>query len=452
MPFFSRLAAVCAAVVAAAAPSLAEVETFTLDNGLEVVVIEDRRAPLVVNMVWYRVGSADEPRGKSGIAHFLEHLMFKGTETLEPGEFSATVEQNGGSDNAFTSFDYTGYFQRVAADRLGLMMAMEADRMTNLVLTDDVVLPERDVVLEERNQRTENSPGGLFMEQRLAAQFMAHPYGIPIIGWRHEIETLDREDALDFYRAHYGPNNAILVVAGDTDAETVRALAEEHFGPIPPNPAIAPRMRPQEPPQRAARHLTFADERVAQPYVIRTYLAPERDPGAQDEAAALTILAEILGGSSATSLMGRALEFEDKTALYTSAFYDGLALDDTTFGLVVVPVPGRTLEEAEADMDRIIARFLDEGVASEQLERIKMKRRADDIYALDSLQRRAQRYGEALTSGLTVADVQAWPAALQAVTEEDLLAAARRLFEPARSVTGYLTQPQTATAVQEVSQ
>lgn len=443
---FSLTALACA--IGLALPAQAEeVTTFALDNGMEVVVIEDHRAPVVVNMVWYRIGAADEPPGKSGIAHFLEHLMFKATETMEPGQFSATVEANGGSDNAFTSYDYTGYFQRVAADRLGLMMEMEADRMVNLVLTDDVVLPERDVILEERNQRIENSPGALFGEQRMAAQYLNHGYGVPIIGWKHEIARLDRTDALEFYKRYYAPNNAILIVAGDVTPDQVRELAEQHFGPIPANPDLPERVRPQEPPQTGARHIVYEDPRVAQPYVLRTYLAPERDPGDQKTAAALTFLEELLGGSSATSLMGRTLEFEEKTALYTSAFYDGVSVDDTTFGVVVMPVPGRTLEQAEADMDRMIARFLKEGVDLEQFERLKTQTMAAEIYARDRLQGLARNYGEALSSGLTVQDVQDWPSVLRSVTPEDVMAAANALFDKRRSVTGYLSGPAAASEV-----
>ena len=437
-----------AALALAAAPALAQaqagddtVTTFTLDNGLDAIVIEDHRAPVVVHMMWYDVGAADEPPGKSGLAHYLEHLMFKGTETLEPGEFSRTVEAQGGSDNAFTSQDYTGYFQRVAADRLDLMMEMEADRMTGLVLDDEDFLTERDVVAEERAQRTDSNPGALFNEQRQAMQYLNHPYGVPIIGWRHEVEALTLADAIEFYRDHYAPNNATLVVAGDVDPEEVRALAERHYGPVPANPDLAERARPSEPPQIAPRRLVYEDGRVSNPYVIRTYLAPERDPGAQEDAAALTILAEVLGGSPQTSIMGRALQQEEGVALYTSAFYGGTSLDDTTFGLAVMPVPGRSLEEAEADMDRMIARLLDEGIDDAQLERIKAQVRASEIYSRDSLQGRARSYGAAVTSGLTVRDVQDWPRVLEAVTEDDILQAARTLFDPATSVTGYLTRP-----------
>ncbi len=446
-----RLIAPLAALLFAALPlRAAEVSTFALDNGMDVVVLEDERAPVVVHMVWYRVGAADEPPGKSGIAHFLEHLMFKGTDTMAPGEFSAVVEANGGSDNAFTSQDFTGYFQRVAADRLGLMMEMEADRMVNLALDPALVATERDVILEERNQRIENSAGAVFSEQRTAVQYLAHPYGIPIIGWEQEIRGLTRDDALEFYRQHYAPNNAILVVAGDVTPEEVRTLAEEHYGAIPANPELEPRVRPAEPPQRAARRLEYEDDRVAQPYVIRTYLAPERDAGVQEEAAALTLLAELLGGDGPTPLMKRVLEIEEASALYAAAFYRGTSLDDTTFGLIVVPTPDRTLAEAEADIDRMIARFLEEGGDAEALERLKLRVRADEIYARDNLQGLARRYGAALTSGLTVQDVEDWPRVLDAVTEDDIMEAARALFDKRRSITGYLSAPQGA--AEEVTQ
>lgn len=441
MPLRLRLAALAPliALLLLALPVRAErVTDFRLDNGLEVVVIEDRRAPVVVNMVWYRVGAADEPAGKSGIAHFLEHLMFKGTEAMAPGEFSARVEAQGGNDNAFTSWDYTGYFQRVAADRLPLMMAMEADRMANLTLPEAEVLTERAVVLEERAQRTDSNPGGLFAEMRRAAQFLNHPYRMPIIGWRHEIERLTREDAMEFYRAHYAPNNAILIVAGDVAPDEVRQLAETHFGPIPANPAIAPRLRPSEPPQLAERRIAFADPRVRQPYVIRSYLAPSRRTGGQEQAAALVVLAELLGGTPATSVLGRALEFDQGIAIGTQASYFATALDDSLFTVAVVPAEGVTLDAAEAAMDEAIARFLDDGVDAAVFDGIMARLRAAEIYALDSTNSVAQRYGEALTAGLTVQDQRDWPRILQSVAPDDVMAAARDLFDRRRAVTGHL--------------
>ncbi|MEM6325323.1 MAG: pitrilysin family protein, partial [Pseudomonadota bacterium] len=293
-------------VIAAAPLRAAEVTDFTLDNGLEVVVIEDTRAPVVVHMLWYRAGAADEPPGVSGVAHFLEHLLFKATETLASGEFSETVTKNGGSDNAFTSQDTTAYFQRVASDRLELMMQMEADRMRNIALTENDIVTERNVILEERAQRTDSNPNALFSEQRMSALYMNHPYGIPIIGWRHEMEQLDMEDVLAFYDEHYAPNNAVLIVAGDVESDEVRVLAERHYGPIPANPDIGPRIRPSEPPQLAERRLIFEDPRISDPYVTRAYLAPKRESGAQEEAAALVILADLLNGNAFTSVLPRA--------------------------------------------------------------------------------------------------------------------------------------------------
>ncbi|MEO0911943.1 MAG: pitrilysin family protein [Pseudomonadota bacterium] len=430
------------ALVAVLLPSLAgavsrdDVHTFTLDNGLEAVVIVDRRAPVVTNMVWYRVGSADEPAGKSGVAHFLEHLMFKGTDEIPEGAFSKIIADNGGQDNAFTSFDYTGYFQRVAKDRLPLMMRMEADRMRDLVLTDEIVAPELDVVIEERNLRVENNPGAIFGEQRRAAQYLNHAYGRPIIGWRHEIETLTRTDALDFYETFYAPNNAILIVAGDVDPAEVEALAEEHFGPLAPSD-LPPRTRPFEPPQVAPRRVEYVDERVGSPYVVRTYLAPSRAAGDQGEAAALVMLSNLLG-DGITSHLSQVLQFEEQMALSASAYYNSTALDQTTFGVYVVPKPGIGLREAEARLDAAIARFLEDGPDVAHFERVKNQIRAAQIYGLDDQQGRARNYGVALTAGLTVDDVNDWPDVLDAVTVEDVMAAAEALFDERRSVTGYL--------------
>jgi zinc protease len=298
------LALTVALVLTTTAHAAENVTEFFLDNGMQVVVIEDHRSPAVVHMVWYRAGAADEPPGVSGVAHFLEHLMFKGTDDVESGEFSRIVEDNGGTDNAFTSWDYTGYFQRVAADRLDLMMEMEADRMRDLRFADEEVVTERSVILEERAERVDSSAGGLFNEQMRATLYNNHPYGVPIIGWRHEMEQLDREALIAFYEDHYWPNNAILVVAGDVTPMRSATLAETHYGPIPANPDIEP-----HPPagaaadRRTARRLE--DERVANPYVARAYLVPAREPGDQSRAAALTMLAEILGGSGQTSVLSR---------------------------------------------------------------------------------------------------------------------------------------------------
>jgi zinc protease len=436
-----RLLAAALAVLATSAPVLTqaeEVTTYQLDNGMDVVVIEDHRAPVVVHMLWYRAGSADEPVGSSGVAHYLEHLLFKATDTVESGEFQRVVAENGGSDNAFTSYDYTGYFQRVAADRLPLMMQYEADRMNNLVLTEEDIVSERGVILEERNQRTENSPNALAREQMRASQFLNHRYGVPIIGWKHEMETLDMDDALSFYDLYYSPNNAILVVAGDVQPDEVLAMAQEHYGPIPMEPDLPERFRTQEPPQTAERRLIFEDPRVAQPYITRSYLAPERDAGAQEDAAALTYLADLLGGSPFTSALGIALQFETSTAVYAGAYYDGLNLDDGTFGFTVVPSDGVSLQEAEDAMDAAIVDFLAAGIDPERMDALRTQLKAGEIYARDNVGGLARRYGVALTSGLTVQDVQAWPDILQAVTAEDVLAVAERVLDRNQSVTGWV--------------
>ncbi len=431
---------VLAVVLFAATPALADdVTSFTLPNGLDVVVIEDHRAPVVTQMVWYRVGAADESPGHSGIAHFLEHLMFKGTDTMAPGEFSATVEAQGGNDNAFTSWDYTAYFQRVAADRLDLMMKMEADRMRNLVLPEEDVVTERAVIVEERKSRTDSSPGALLSEQMRAAQFLNHPYGIPIIGWKHEMLALSRQDALDFYGLYYAPNNAILVVAGDVNPDDVRTMAEAHYGPLKPSEGIKPRVRPTEPPQLAERRMTYRDARVSQPYMIRTYIAPNRTAGDQKQAAALTILAELLGGSGTTSLFAQALQFGDApVAVYSSASYDGTALDYGGFSIVAAPMPDVSLEDAEAGLDRVIATFLETGPTPEDFARIKTQIKAAQIYARDDVGGLARTYGEALTTGLTIQDVEDWPQALDRVTPEDVIAVAAQVLIPADAVTGYL--------------
>lgn len=414
------------------------VTSFDLENGMQVVVIEDHRAPVVTHMVWYRVGSADEQAGKSGIAHFLEHLMFKGTETMAPGEFSEIVSANGGQENAFTSYDYTGYYQKVSADRLPLMMQIEADRMQNLILSEEEVLPERDVVIEERNSRTESNPSALLREQRSALQYFNHRYGIPVIGWKHEIAQLTQQDALDFYAKYYAPNNAILIVAGDTTPDEVRALAQKYYGKRTPSLNLPERKRTQEPPHLAPLRIEMKDARVRQPTLVRTYLAENRKSGVQKEAAALEMLAQLLGGSGITSYLGQELQLKQKVALNISAFYDGVSLDRDTFGLYVLPAPTATPEQVEEALDTTLQAFLDSEIDQAHLARLKTQAKAGQIYARDNLSGLARRYGTGLTSGLTIEDIQAWPDVLQSVTADDVKEAARKVLNPNNSVTSWL--------------
>ena len=413
-----------------------QVATFTLDNGMEAVVIEDHRAPVVTHMVWYRVGAADEPWGKSGIAHFLEHLMFKGTDEIPEGAFSKIIAANGGQDNAFTSWDYTGYFQRIAVDRLELVMRMEADRMTDLVIHEGLIAPERDVIIEERNSRVDNNPDGLFSEQMRAALYMNHPYGIPIIGWRREMEQLSLKDALDFYDRYYAPDNAILVVAGDVTPDQVRKLAEKYYGPLEPSGRPAD-PRPQEPPQLAPRRIEMTDPRVRQDYVMRTYLVPAYSPEAPDTAAALEVLSSVLGDGIASRL-SQSLQLEQQVAISTGAWYSPNSRDATGFTVYGVPAPGRSLDEVEAAIDAVLAEISETGPTEDELARVKRVMRASRIFAQDSQSSQARLYGAALSMGFSVADVRGWPDHIDAVTVEDVKAAAA-LLQIERSVTGRLT-------------
>jgi zinc protease len=436
---FAAVATAAALVFPGHAHSGPRISHFVLANGLEVVVIPDHRAPVVTHMLWYRVGAADETPGKSGLAHFLEHLMFKGTAKNPSGRFSQVVATIGGQENAFTSADYTGYYQRVPRDKLKSMMEFEADRMTGLVLTDDVVQPELRVVLEEQNMRVANNPGARLGEQMDAALFLNHPYGRPIIGWRHEIEKLDREDALDFYRRFYTPNNAVLVIAGDVTAEEVKRLAEETYGKVPRVTEVKPRARPQEPTQEAPRTVTLADPRVAQPSVSRYYLAPSSTTARPGESEALEVLAHILG-RGASSRLYDTLVVRKGIAVSAGASYDGTTLDTTRLSVYGTPKPGTSLPQIEEAIDAVLAEVTDKGVTAEELERSKNRMIADAIYAQDNHRTLAQWYGAAMMSGWSVDKVSAWPDRIRAVTADDVRDAARRWLDKRRSVTGYLVK------------
>ncbi len=409
-----------------------------LDNGLEVVVVPDRRAPVVTHMVWYKVGAADEPQGKTGIAHFLEHLMFKGTEKIPPGEFSKIVARLGGQDNAFTSQDITSYFQRVAKEKLPQIMDMEADRMANLSLDEKNVLTERKVILEERRSRVDNDPGSLLQEQIMAALYVAHPYHNPVIGWENEMRKLSRADALAFYKRFYAPNNAILVVTGDVEPEEVMALAKETYGKIPANPeAGSPRVRPAEPEPLAERRVIFRDGRVGKATFERYYVTPSGTTGAEGEAEALQILARVIG-SSATSRVYNTLVRDEKKASSASAWYSGIALDTGRFGFYAIAAGDTKLEDIEASIDRVIGEVIRNGITQEELERARTGEIANLIYASDSQQSLAHTYGWNLATGRTIADIETRQDRLRAVTREQVQAVASKYLDRKRSVTGYL--------------
>lgn len=420
-----------------------KVDTFQLNNGMQVVVIPDHRAPVVTHMVWYRIGSADEPVGLSGVAHFLEHLMFKRTKNLEDGEFSKIVAENGGQHNAFTSYDVTAYYQSVAKDRLPLMMKIEADRMVNLNLKPADIASERDVIIEERRLRIENNPSALLGEQMMSALYLAHPYGTPVIGWKAEMEALSYDAVLDFYAKHYTPSSAILIVAGDVTADEVRDLAERTYGRH-RGRKVEPRHRRAEPDPIAARRLELVDSRVRQPSWDRLYLAPSQHRGDAAQAPALAVLAQILGGG-ATSRLYRRLVVDEQTAVEAGAYYSGSYYDLGQFGIYAVPPPELDTTAArermvavESSVDRTLAEVLRDGVTEDELERAKRRLLASEIYDRDNLMRMAQIFGRALTSGLTTDDVLAWPDKISAVTMADVQAAAKAVLRPEGSVTGLL--------------
>ena len=436
----ATLIALVAALVStsfAAGQTGSEIADFTLGNGLELVVIPDHRAPVVTHMIWYKVGAADETPGKSGIAHFLEHLMFKGTAKNPAGRFSQVVARLGGQENAFTAQDYTGYYQRVPSEQLKTVMEFEADRMTGLQLTDEVVLPERNVILEEQSQRIGNNPRARLGEQIDAALYLNHPYGKPVIGWRHEMEQLSRDDAIGFYRRFYAPNNAVVVIAGDVDPARARVLAEETYGQVARHSSIGPRVRAQEPRPVAVRSLTLADARVEMPAMQREYLVPSFTTAKRGESEALEVLGHILGSGS-NSRLYRSLVVDKQVAVAADAWYDSNALDQSKFAVHGAPRPGITLPQLEAEIDAVIAQVIDKGVTDEELERTKTRLIADAVYAQDNQASMARWYGTALTTGATVNDVRRWPDRIRAVTADQVRDAARQWLDKRRSVTGYL--------------
>src|SRR5215469_3689205 len=420
----------------AAGPARAELfeaHQFTLANGLTVVVIPNHRAPIVTQTMWYKVGAADEVPGKSGLAHFLEHLMFRGTKMVPPGEFSRTVAKNGGRDNAFTTEDYTAFYQNVAADRLELVMKLEADRMANLVITDKVVTPEREVILEERRQRIDNSPTALFDEQLNAALFLNQHYRIPTIGWEDEMHGLTAADARAFYQRWYWPNNAVLVIVGDATPEHVKELAEKYFGPLPSH-AVPERDRLNEPPKVAATRLTMKSPRMNEIRWSREYLAPSCCAGEKQYADALEVLAEVLGGS-ADSALYKGLVVDHPLALSAEAFYDPDMLGLATFGFSARIKDGVAVADFESALEAIVKTALDGGITADQVERAKARLRSDAVYQGDSLFEPAETVGEGMAIGRSLDDVQAWPDRIGAVTLDQVLAAAHLVIHDDVAVT-----------------
>lgn len=447
VPAAARAFLLCAALLlcapGAAALDMPRAETFTLGNGLQVVVITDRRAPVVTHQLWFRVGAADDPVGQSGMAHFFEHLMFKGTRRIAPGEFSRTIARNGGDDNAATNWDWTYYYERIARDRLELVMRMEADRMRNLQFSDATFASERDVIVEERRQRIDNSPGAVLGERMRTMLYPHHPYGTPVIGWLHEMQGLDRAHALQFYRTWYAPNNAILVVAGDIDAAELRPLAQRHYGSLQPTRNLPARAWLRDPPDAGPMRVTHRDEKVRQPSFSRTYRSISYGTDEGRQAHALDVAIEILGGSE-TSRLYRALVEDQHLAVssWASASTSGLGGGAVSVG--GTPVEGVELDRLEAATDAVIAAFLRDGPTDAELARAKSSLAASAIYARDSQESLATMYGSSLAQGESIDDIVNWANNIEAVTRDEVMAMARRTLDLSHSVTGYLLPPEAA--------
>lgn len=407
-------------------------QSHTLDNGLQVIVIENHRAPVVTHMIWYRVGAADEPPGKSGIAHFLEHLLFKGHSyeglgTYAPGEFSKTVRALGGEDNAFTSQDYTAYFQSIASEHLEKMMTIEAARMKGLNLLEEDVASENKVIQEERRQRTDNNPGAQLGEQMNEALFPNHPYSIPVIGWMHEIKELTRQDAKDFYDTYYAPNNAFLIVSGDVKAKDVFAMAKRTYGIIPAS-EIPERNRTSSPPLTAKTELVLRHPQVKEPSITRDYRVPSYrlDPS---ESLALQVLEEIMGGGS-TSRFYKSLVINKKLATGISLSYFSAAWNDSSLTISANPSSIDVIGALKDAIDDELRLLIKDGITDEELNDAITRMQADAIYARDSLSGPAMVIGYNMVTGSILDEIEYWPQNISKVTKERVQMVAQKYLNP----------------------
>jgi zinc protease len=435
------LAAIFLAASLSSAPAATRATQFALSNGLEVVVVPDHRAPVVTQMLWYKVGGVDDPLGHSGLAHFFEHMMFKGTKSRSE-DFSKIVARNGGQDNAFTTHDYTAYYERIAKDRLPLMMQLEADRMANLDLSEDKVKTELQVVMEERRLRYENDPSSAFQEQLSAALFLSHPYGRPVIGWMAEIEQITRQNALEYYKAHYAPNNAVLIIVGDVEPDAVKKMAENSFGKL-PRRELSPRANPAEPPRISETRISHSSPDVKQPVLTRIYRVPSYVTAKAGQAEALDVLSNILGGGT-TSRLYQTLVVDKKLVAGAGAWYDGADRDDGTFGIYAYPRDGVSFATLEAAIDEVIAGMKKAPPVADELTRTQTQMVASEIYERDSQSELANDYGTMLSIGLTIDDVEQWPSHIQKVDVASVQKAAQDFLLPKESVVGELSPEATA--------
>lgn len=413
-------------------------ETFTLNNGMQVVLIPNNRAPVVTHMLWFKAGAMDEPYGKSGIAHYLEHLMFKGTEQLAPGEFSTTVKKLGGEHNAFTSWDYTAYFESVSVQHLETIMRMGAGRMQNLSPPEKDIHSELNVVIEERRQNIENNPKRHFREQLRTALYPHHPYGKPIIGWMPEIEKLGWEDAREYYDAWYTPANAILVVSGAVTRDELKALSSEIYGQIPAR-SVPERTKALHTGHNGQVQISAADPEIHQPELYRLYKVPGWTLNKEDSKR-LDILSVVLGGGSGSRLYN-ALVIEQKLATRLYVYYDGFQRDTSELAIHAVPAEGVALEDLDAAIDAEILKLVEDGISEEEFQRAVNQLLADAIYARDSLSGPAMIVGRAMITGVSLDDIETWPEQIEAVSRGDVSVVADKYLNPLsvqNYVTGYL--------------
>ena len=407
-------------------------KTHQLENGLQIIVIENPRVPVITHMIWYRVGAADEPQGQSGIAHFLEHLLFKGQKheklgSLKPGEFSKIIRSLGGNDNAFTSQDYTAYFQSIASQHLETVMTMEAGRMQGLNVPEEDVLSENKVIQEERRQRTENKPEALLDEQLREALFANHPYSIPVIGWQHEIQSLTRAQIMAFYNTYYAPNNAILVVSGDVKAQEVFETAKRTYG-LMENRETPKRLRTTSPPFRGTSTITLSDKNVQQPQFRKIFRVPSYKQSAK-ESLALQVLEEIMGAGS-SSRFYQDLVVKQKIATSAGLSYSSDSWNDGSLRVWVTPAPGISFDNIENSVNNALGNLVKNGVTDDELSDAITRLQAEAIYALDSVAGPAMVIGYSLITGSTLDDIEYWPEHIGAVTKEQIQAAAKTYLNP----------------------
>ena len=423
-----RIAGLTAVLAILVAPLAAHGNPFEkqLPNGLRVIVKEDRRAPTAVHMVWYRAGSMDETNGTTGVAHLLEHMMFKGTPSIGPGEFSRLVAAAGGRDNAFTSKDYTAYFQQVPKQKLEQMMQLEADRMRHLNLDPKEFAQEIRVVMEERRLRTDDQPQAQLFEQMGAVAFQAHPYRVPVIGWMNDLEAMTVQDARDWYERWYEPNNAFVVVVGDVDHDAVFALAEKYYGPLAAR--ALPTRKPQvEPEQKGVRRVTVKAP-AELPIIVLAYKVPVlRDVERDVDPYALEMLSAILDGHDAARF-SRSLIREQRLAVSANAGYDATSRGPGMFYLLGSPSEGKTRADLEAGFRGEIARIVKDGVTAEELTRARSQLVANQVYKLDSMFAQAMEIGQMETSGIPYTADKRLIEKLQAVTADQVRAVARKYF------------------------